>query len=101
MSNGDLLKIRYVMTKDFIDRNCWALVIYGGIAGFALLLFFGNLRNVRLKEERARKAQIYLVDHKCQRVGFAGKDAMPTYQCDNGLWLHAEITRLANPEWEP
>jgi hypothetical protein len=38
----------------------------------------------------------YIKQHKCVRNGFAGRDAHPTFQCDNGVWLQREIIKKAS-----
>jgi len=40
----------------------------------------------------------YLQDHKCVRSGFAGRNAEPTYQCDNGVWLRGEIKKKSKKD---
>ena len=43
----------------------------------------------------------YIIKHKCARTGeFAGKNATPIYQCDNGKWLGSEFHSLAKQENE-
>ena len=44
-------------------------------------------------EEKARNARrsAYLVNHKCVTVSYAGKNAEPVYQCNNGLVMWKQI----------
>jgi hypothetical protein len=63
-----------------------ALLIFGIVIGIAYLLDKATALNVDdLK---------YIQQHQCVREGFAGKAAIPTYRCDNGLWLQTEIKEL-------
>lgn len=40
----------------------------------------------------------YIQAHKCVRNGFAGRNAEPTYQCDNGIWLRSEIKKKSKED---
>jgi len=43
-----------------------------------------------INKQSNRRTQ-YVEQHKCVRVGFAGKDAQGIYRCDTGLFLWREI----------
>ena len=71
-----------------------AIVISGTV-----LFFFEH--EISKQEEYSKvvdaKHWAYIAEHKCERTGFAGKHAIPVYQCDNGLWLSTEIRGFVNP----
>ena len=61
----------------------------------AVMTAIGIVSMFVIANEDARVRDIrryqYLADHKCVVVNFAGKDAEPVYQCDNGMIMRKQI----------
>ncbi len=67
-----------------LDEYFGVFILVLGI-GASGALFTGIAKtNAAEKVHRARVVD-YLASHKCRVAGYAGKDATPYYQCDNGL----------------
>lgn len=66
------------------------------LAGFVLEILLLRWMDGVDAQRKAAFAQ-YVIDHHCERVGFAGRYAEPQYRCDTGLWLEWELKNKANP----
>jgi len=58
----------------------------------ALQLWFISFMSDTIEQSKLKRSK-HIYEHKCERVGFAGIDAIPVFKCDNGIWLQNELPR--------
>ncbi len=66
------------------------LGVLGGTTIIAVCVWVAIQGRAKHDEREARQNK-YLGTHKCVTVSYAGKDALPVYQCDNGLVMRKQI----------